>query len=1596
MLQRGSRFYRSIVLLYSITLILSSVGIGSVHHDCTVHDGIPASPPVGNRYDPILLNFTLDSGEDLQGMADVLENVTIVDEEAGHLRLSTGLPDITITGTQTLNAPLFAETVTMKSGSFLLPDGIDTLEVYARNFVMESGSVIDMSGSGASQQGTGQPGQDSSSTGGGGGGGGAYGNRGGAGGRGGRDGSTGGSAGQIYGAADTYEISGGSPGGKGGKTDTFQGAAGSSGGGVVKIVAEIIYLNGTILAEGAKGGESASTTGGYNRDTGGGGGGGSGGGILIAAKELLVGSNSALLVPGGEGGKSGSTNSNRGDSGGGGGGGGGGRIKIFNESVTTNMELLSVDVSGGDGGVAGAGSDGWRTGRTGEAGKSGSYEVLKRQFESQLVYRPEGTFISQPFDTNNTTPHYDDISFSLSTPAGTSVEIYTRTASADPDNADQPGNWSAWSDKYSSSPGEITSPGRRFIRVKVVLRNMGIDTTLTPYLESIRIEYHTDEIPINAQMTVTEMKINPALNETTVISVEFEDPDGYLFALFEGTIRAREIKTLEEMVLLGGRLAECGDCEFTDMGEGSYRLNYTFQPEEYIYDGEWGLQFDVFDGVTENMSLDYDAHPYTINVSTNHFPVIDPDSLALDVDVIPILMDYSTNVSFSYLDEDPYPIDNHTLGISMRMKDCSIEYDMVLGTLSDIEGIEVTETRGKYHIRYEYDPPDYVEEGEYKISIRIEDDRGATEVMGYNETDVTIEFMLNLPPRSSQWILPDETAERTPRIMWERASDPDGDAVSYRIQIGKTSMGKEILVRRSTGENNFYDVPQPLPYGDYYVQVWSHDSFMYSPVREEHMGIREGINSPPRPPTMIMPNYTREINPVITWAGAFDLDGDELSYFIQIGTSSGSGDAVPKRSVGANESYRVETALARGNDYYVQVWSYDGKEESFPREETLTVLTEGNHRPEPPSAIFPDVTGEVKPTIFWTKGMDVDEDKLTYFVRIGKTSGGNEIMDWTPTLKETQYRLSVNLSYGMYYVQVKCSDGVLESGVREEIMNVWATANIPPVPPDHIEPVYTKQHYPDINWSGAGDDNEEDLPGLFYFIQIGATPDGNEILSWQMTLWPSYNVTSKLGDGIYYVQVMACDGKANSSVFSSRMYVGTFALHAYFDIEKLAVEGGGIYEVGLNVSNRGTIPDRVRLDFLSIDHIEIKPKNSDVDLGDILLSPGERRRIPLTITVLNTYPGGENVLTATLISIHSGIGSNDTLLITEVEQESSLSLESMMGESWFWLLVFIMLVFIVVIVLLIVRRRSRAFTDDTSDYTETVEKKAKPIRKKRSGGVARISNTPIMDPRAKRIAMAIYSSQQPQLSSPHKDDERLKLPESTRNLPHIHVPDTAVGSSYSKKVREIKALPQFSVVKDTGAAGTSTNISGLGSAASPNVASPVPSVVLPGDARLKAEETSKKMNILTQKLLSAQTRLMAFRNDGMDVSEAEGKLIGANVLIGQMKLDEVESTLLDAEALFQKLEADRMAMWTAPKTPLPDFDISAQPAAPPAVPPSAPPMSSVAPPMVPPAVAPGAPPTSIPDASVPPAPPVAPVAAPPEEGKRDVFSDLENMLSQMK
>jgi hypothetical protein len=305
----------------------------------------------------------------------------------------------------------------------------------------------------------------------------------------------------------------------------------------------------------------------------------------------------------------------------------------------------------------------------------------------------------------------------------------------------------------------------------------------------------------------------------------------------------------------------------------------------------------------------------------------------------------------------------------------------------------------------------------------------------------------NTPPVAPTWIKPDETKDSTPQIEWSPGFDADADKLEYFIQIGTSSGGEDILKWTSAGSNTFYLLENALIVDTYYIQIKTYDGLDNSSILEEILNITTTGNDPPLPPTAIFPDVSSEHNPIINWTPP--VTGQNLRYFIQIGTSSGAGNILFWKDVGTAVEYTVQNTLSDGI-YYIQLRSQNDAGTSYIYEETIKIATFNPELSVPNEVtIKQGTTGSVKLTL--TNNCSV-EDTITIAIEGELVSISSVTMSLAPPspitfqpyeTKNISFLITIppKMSVDDYQLDIRATseDGVSKSFTRTLIIHVKAS-----------------------------------------------------------------------------------------------------------------------------------------------------------------------------------------------------------------------------------------------------------------------------------------------------------------------------------------------------------------------------------------------------------------------------------------------------------------------------------------------------------------------------------------------------------------------------
>lgn len=182
------------------------------------------------------------------------------------------------------------------------------------------------------------------------------------------------------------------------------------------------------------------------------------------------------------------------------------------------------------------------------------------------------------------------------------------------------------------------------------------------------------------------------------------------------------------------------------------------------------------------------------------------------------------------------------------------------------------------------------------------------------------------PPLPVSNIQPKVSGSVRPHITWTPTYDPEGDLVSYWLRITEKITGDAILTWTHLDPGVTYWDPDEeralSPSGEYLIEVVPEANGLNGTITNSTLIISPDANMPPGAIKGFGPEATSDPSPVLTWAPSTDPEGDQVIYFIRIGTFFNGGDIQEWTSTFTDTKFRIDRTLGAGM-YHVQIMSSD-------------------------------------------------------------------------------------------------------------------------------------------------------------------------------------------------------------------------------------------------------------------------------------------------------------------------------------------------------------------------------------------------------------------------------------------------------------------------------------------------------------------------------------------------------------------------------------------------------------------------------------------------------------------------------------------------
>ncbi|MCD6383157.1 MAG: exo-alpha-sialidase [Thermoplasmata archaeon] len=282
-----------------------------------------------------------------------------------------------------------------------------------------------------------------------------------------------------------------------------------------------------------------------------------------------------------------------------------------------------------------------------------------------------------------------------------------------------------------------------------------------------------------------------------------------------------------------------------------------------------------------------------------------------------------------------------------------------------------------------------------------------------------------------------------------------------------------------------------------------------------------------------------------------------------------------------------------------------------------------NYPPTLTGSIYPRTTASRTPHIWWDPAEDLENDTITYKVRIIESAFGTTKMDWTTTGRYNFIDVpeEVHLQPGKYIVEVVANDSHSDSNVLKGNLTILSSGNLPPSTPGPLSRdiyTYTLQN---ISW-GSSSDPEGDA--ITYMLQIGRDWGVGDILPWTWVSSTEYRLKTPLTYGIYHIEILAWDGGNFSPLRKEVAKVVDFGIN-FSAKGRWSVERGDALMVEITIENLAHMRDNVTVyleaggaegDWITIETLY---KEYSLDLNAGVKYPLRILIMPKKSTELGTY-----------------------------------------------------------------------------------------------------------------------------------------------------------------------------------------------------------------------------------------------------------------------------------------------------------------------------------------------------------------------------------------
>ncbi|NKI31645.1 BspA family leucine-rich repeat surface protein [Croceivirga thetidis] len=361
-------------------------------------------------------------------------------------------------------------------------------------------------------------------------------------------------------------------------------------------------------------------------------------------------------------------------------------------------------------------------------------------------------------------------------------------------------------------------------------------------------------------------------------------------------------------------------------------------------------------------------------------------------------------------------------------------------------------------------------------------------------------------------------------ISWDIINNADG----YRINVGTTPGGTEIINNEDVGNTVTYDFATDLP----------EDALIYitiNPYNEEGTAIgcteesfrTEFIPVPPICTTLTNPLNGATAVPIdtdISWNAVPDATG----YLITIGTTQGGIEIANNIDVGNFTTYDIPTDLQEDRTHYVTIIPYNAVGDALACSEE-SFRTGNTTLNDPPlcTTLANPLNGTIDVTISTDLSWNPASNTEGYFLTVATTFDGNDILDNFDVGNVTIYDLPTDLPenteifvtitpYNSFGSAATCSIESFTTEILATIPNCTTLSN--PLANSLNIPVTS-----DLTWNTIADADG-------YLLTVGTTAGGNDILDAEDVTGNTFDLPTDLPESTQiFVTIIPYNGVGNAT-----------------------------------------------------------------------------------------------------------------------------------------------------------------------------------------------------------------------------------------------------------------------------------------------------------------------------------------------------------------------------------------------------------------------------------------------------------------------------------